>query len=174
MKELILGSGSRGTEKKIFGPNKTYENPVTLDILPVVNPDVVWDLNDTILPFEDKEFDEIHAYEILEHVGKQGDFEFFFEQFNEFNRILKPGGRVFITVPKETSVWAWGDPGHTRILPREVFTFLDRDNYGKGDARTDYSSYLRGSWKLIHAESHAGGHQWAIALEKVSADGGGN
>lgn len=174
MKELVLGSGPRGATKKIFEPNRPYENPVTLDLMASNKPDVVHDLNNTDLPFQDEEFDEIHAYEILEHVGRQGDWQFFFDQFNEFYRILKPGGRIFITVPQETSVWAWGDPGHTRVLPKEVFSYLDKDNYGTGDARTDYSAYLDGSLKLIHVESYAGGHQWAIALEKVNADGGGN
>lgn len=141
MKELILGSGPRGTLKKVFNPDKPYQNPITLDMMEHVKPDVVWDLCNLPLPFEDEEFDEIHAYEILEHTGAQGDWKFFFRQFDEFWRILKPNGSMCITVPRFDSIWAWGDPGHTRVLSTGSFSFLDQEVYGENTARTDYRPF---------------------------------
>lgn len=92
-------------------------------------PDVVHDLTVLPLPFEDDTFDEIHCYEVLEHTGQQGDWRFFFAQFSEFWRILKPDGVLLGTSPAPGSAWAWGDPGHTRVLSPEAFTFLVQRQY---------------------------------------------
>ena len=126
--ELLLGCG-RDRRKKIFmSDHPEWEGLVTLDDNPDVNPDINHDLWQRELPFVDNTVDEIHAYEVLEHTGTQGDFRFFFEQFSDFYRVLKPGGYFFGTVPLPTSVWAWGDPSHTRVIPKE--TLLFRDNSG--------------------------------------------
>ena len=76
MKELLMGCGSR-TEKDIYIGNKDFENVTRLDINPDHNPDIVWDLTVHPLPFLAEEFDEIHAYQVLEHLAYQGDYEFF-------------------------------------------------------------------------------------------------
>ena len=76
MKELLMGCGSR-TEKDIYIDNPEFENVTRLDYNADHNPDVVWDLSVHPLPFNDEEFDEIHAYEVLEHLATQGDYEFF-------------------------------------------------------------------------------------------------
>ncbi|MCK5346556.1 MAG: methyltransferase domain-containing protein, partial [Candidatus Heimdallarchaeota archaeon] len=113
MKELILGCGHR-VDKKLMSPTEdlSYHDAVTLDINPAVKPDYTVDLNDVVLPFGDDIFDEIHCYEVLEHLGEQGDHEFFFDQFSEFWRILKNDGLFIATVPAWDSEWAWGDPSH--------------------------------------------------------------
>ena len=49
---------------------------VTLDVNADHSPDVVHDLESVPLPFADETFDEIHAYEVLEHTGAQGDHVF--------------------------------------------------------------------------------------------------
>ena len=87
MKELIIGCGSRTVKDLSFG-NSEFENPVRLDINSDHKPDIVWDLTVHPLPFKDNEFDEIHAYQVLEHLAYQGDYEFFFKEFTEYHRIL--------------------------------------------------------------------------------------
>ena len=82
-----------------------------------------------------------HAYECLEHVGRQGDFRFFFDQFSDLWRILKQGGALVGTVPLPTSPWAWGDPSHTRIIPRESFTFLCQPQYTAQVGKTAMSDF---------------------------------
>lgn len=91
--------------------------------------------------FNSSYFDEIHAYEVLEHCGAQGDSKLFFAQFGEFWRMLKPNGYFCATVPAHTSPWAWGDPGHTRIINRGTLVFLDKDEYERQLGKTSMSDY---------------------------------
>ena len=107
MKELLIGCGSNIDKRLALENHFGWGNLVTLDINPDHNPDVVWDLEKLPLPFEDNEFDEIHAYEVLEHTGSQGDYKFFFAQFHEFWRILKKDGVLFVTCPLWNGKWAW-------------------------------------------------------------------
>ena len=73
-RELLLGCGN-SRDKKVHwsGTTKEWANLTTLDIDPDVEPDVEWDLNKIPLPFDENTFDEIHAYECLEHCGTQRD-----------------------------------------------------------------------------------------------------
>ena len=141
MTELLIGCGAN-KEKKIYLPdNKAWQHLVTLDINPDHKPDVVWDLNNIPLPFTDNSFDEIHAYEVLEHVGRQGDYLFFFNQFSDLHRILKPQGKLFASVPLPSSPWAWGDPSHTRIFPKEWLVFLSQQTYKDQVGKTAISDF---------------------------------
>ena len=153
MKELILGAGN--SKKKILslGDTDTYQNPTTLDIDPDCNPDIIWDLEDRPLPFDDEEFDEIHAYEVLEHIGKQGDWRSFFEEFTEYHRILKPNGHLLGSVPRWNSPWAWGDPGHTRVIVPGTFSFLSQDMYKQAVGITTMSDYRHvwsGNFEVVY------------------------
>ncbi len=151
MSTLLIGAGNSIT-KKIFHeltPAKEFDDLITLDITGM--PDILWDLNNMPYPFKDESFDEIHAYEVLEHCGIQGDEKFFFDQFNEFHRILKPGGVLCGSVPHHTSIWAWGDPGHKRVLPEASFHFLQKEHYDQlgNTSCADYRHLIKGYWKLI-------------------------
>jgi len=139
--ELLIGCG-RSRERKMSPPDRPdWTKLVTLDVNKDHKPDVLHDLKDIPLPFPDNTFDEIHAYEVLEHVGAQGDFRFFFDQWSDFWRILKPDGVVCGTSPLPTSVWAFGDPGHTRIVSKESFVFLCQPQYNLQVGKTPMSDY---------------------------------
>lgn len=151
MKTLILGAGKRGTILRPVGELNSNrlnlvsaplpENSVTLDMCEDHDPDVLWNLNSRPLPFDDNSFDEIHAYEVLEHVGTQGDFVSFFEEFGEYWRILKPGGVLTATVPMWNSVWAWADPGHTRVIAPQLLVFLSQGEYERQVGVTRMTDY---------------------------------
>jgi len=139
--ELLIGCGREWSKRLCQGDDREWKNLHTLDINSDHNPDTVWDLTDFPLPFDDDSFDEIHAYEVLEHTGNQGDYKFFFAQFSEFWRILKPGGVFAGTAPHHTSVWAFGDPSHTRTIQKEQFTFLDQTEYTNQVGKTSMSDF---------------------------------
>ena len=141
MKELLIGCGKKREKLLRLGNNSSWNNLITLDINPDHNPDVLWDLTKTPYPFNNNEFDEIHAYEVLEHTGAQGDYKFFFSQFSEFYRILKPNGMLFASCPSYKSPWAWGDPSHTRVIQSEQLIFLDQTEYTKQVGVTPMSDF---------------------------------
>ena len=153
MKELVLGCGNY-RKKRIYLDDDEYINPTFVDIDRNTNPDILWDLNKLPLPFENDEFDEIHAYDVLEHLGTQGDINRFFYEFSEYYRILKNDGKFFISCPGYNTKWAWGDPGHTRIMTKETFTYLNQGLYniqvGKTQM-TDYRDKWKGNFQLVQA-----------------------
>jgi len=147
-KELLLGCGSR-TEKDMYVGSSIFENVVRLDSNKDHSPDVLWDLREHPLPFKDEEFDEIHAYQVLEHLANQGDYEFFFSEFTEYWRILKPSGLFFASVPN--GVWTWGDPSHRRCITKETLTFLDQSMYEQVGitSMSDFRDIYKVSFKVV-------------------------
>jgi SAM-dependent methyltransferase len=149
--ELLIGCGLN-LKKRFKTPNgEDWNNLITLDFNEDVNPGIVWDLNNIPLPFDNNSFDEIHAYHVLEHCGRQGDYKYFFDQFNDFWRILKPGGCFCGVVPQRNDVWTWGDPGHTRVINDGTICFLDQKRYEKcGEtSMTDYRFCYHGDFEII-------------------------
>jgi ubiquinone/menaquinone biosynthesis C-methylase UbiE len=69
------------------------------------------------LPFREKSFDLIVALDLLEHVKDDA------AALAEFQRVLKPGGRVIITVPAYKGLWSGHDVAlmhYRRYVAREV------------------------------------------------------
>jgi SAM-dependent methyltransferase len=67
----------------------------------------------TRLPFADGSFDKVIASEVLEHVPDDG------AAFAELARVLKPGGRLAVTVPawlSERLCWALSDEYHAPFV----------------------------------------------------------
>jgi SAM-dependent methyltransferase len=167
--ELLMGCGSRIYKDLFIGDKSEFNNLIRLDNNPDHDPDVIWDLTKHPLPFEDNSFDEIHAYEVLEHLAAQGDYEFFFAEFSEYWRILKNGGVLLGTCPDKNSEWAWGDPSHKRIIQEENFTFLDQESYQQqvGITRmSDFRSIYKADFKLIFCEVREKTLQFVLQASK--------
>jgi SAM-dependent methyltransferase len=169
-RELLIGCGSRRHRADWTRPlGETFENLTTLDIRTDCGADVVHDLEVFPYPFEADSFDEVHAYEVLEHTGRQGDFRFFFRQFEDFWRILKPGGYLLGTSPARTSAWAWGDPGHTRLIQAESLVFLSQAEYVRQAGRTpmtDYRWCYHGDFDVAHNVTDDGVFQFGLRAVK--------
>jgi SAM-dependent methyltransferase len=149
--ELLIGCGSNLIKALSFGENTDWTDLTTLDREASHGPDVLHDLETLPYPFEDAQFDEIHAYDVLEHVGAQGNWRFFFVQWGEFHRILKPQGLFFGVVPHPTSPWAWGDPSHTRVIPVQQLSFLSQRFYDQvgTSAASDWRSEWHGNFEIV-------------------------
>lgn len=153
MVEILLGCGSDKRKKLYLHDDSEWHDLITLDFADTHKPDIVHDLAVLPLPFQDNSADEIHAYDVMEHIGQQGDWRFFFDQWSDIYRILKPGGMFFGISPHHSSPWAWGDPGHTRIVGQEQLVYLSQPNYdqvGKSPM-TDYRFCYEADFDLAHS-----------------------
>lgn len=147
--DILLGCG-HSRVRMISPTRKEWNDLVTVDFNQECKPDVEWDLNKIPLPFAENSADEIHAYQVLEHIGHQGDYRFFFAQFEDFWRVLKPNGFLCATVPTFNGLWAWSDPGHTRIISQGSIYFLDQNTYKEcgTTSQTDYRFCYHGNFKI--------------------------
>lgn len=97
---LDVGVQNKPTGRLTKGKAKAY---FTLDIDPQWNPDIVGDLNEDILSWEeqgnpaefdlDRSFDVIFAIETLEHLWNP------IKAVESFNELLVPGGILYISTP---------------------------------------------------------------------------
>jgi SAM-dependent methyltransferase len=169
--ELLLGAGSSRLKQLPWNGKKGFDNLVTIDFNSDHNPDAVHDLESLPLPFADNSFDEIHAYHVLEHLGQQGDFRFFFAQFADFWRMLKPDGVLCAIVPRIESTWSWGDPGHKRIICRESLVFLTQPEYDAqigASPMTDYRFVFKEDFDLVHSAYGAEHYEFVLKAIKPS------
>jgi len=167
-KELLLGCGGRRNKDLAIEGHKDFENVITLDNNISHNPDIVFDLTEHPLPFKDNEFDEIHAYEVLEHLAQQGDYKFFFKEFSEYSRILKPDGLFFCSVPHHQSIFALGDPSHKRIITKQQLFFLDQDFYNQvgKTACSDFRYIYKANFKLVFDQETKDQYKFILQVKK--------
>ncbi len=169
MAELLIGCGNSRRKKLTLDDNWNWQDLTTMDHDPNCGANIVHDLDTTPWPVADNSFDEVHAYEVLEHLGSQGDFKAFFRHFGEIYRVLKPGGTLMATVPAWDDVWAWADPSHTRIIAPQTLVFLDQTQYaaqiGK-TAMTDFRWLWKGDFEPIAAEKVGGAFKFALKAHK--------
>jgi hypothetical protein len=168
-----------------------WRKPVTVDINVDCKPDFVMDLNGwpwfthqpqeetelellwrldrTRWRFRDSIFHEIHAYEVLEHLGQQGDTRRFFEHFGELWRILTPGGFLCATVPSRFSPWLWGDPGHRRAILPASLLFLRRPHYDQAvgtSPSSDYRAEFPGDFDIVYSFDNEETHTFVLQAVK--------
>jgi SAM-dependent methyltransferase len=170
-------------------PPERWQYVTRIDINPACEPDYVMDLEkglktlqrpgpndydlfrsigDVYWQLKDNSFDEVHAYEVLEHLGQQGNATEFFGHFDDLWKVLKPGGWLCATVPSRYSVWLWGDPGHRRAILPAALQFLNRPNYaGLGRSpMSDYRSLFVSDWDVIHSHDNEETHSFILQAVK--------
>ncbi len=119
-KVLHIGSGSR----RLPGAE-------TVDILALPGVDRVHDLDVYPWPYSDASFDVVFAHNVLEHLDDT------IAAMEELWRILRPGGRLIVTVPYFRSVDAFGDVTH-----RHFFTSESMDTFVQGASRYGYTDRM--------------------------------
>lgn len=159
-KVCVLGAGRKSNWRKnllgVFTKDvKEWDEVDTVDCNPEVKPDILCGLNSRHwCDLESNSYDEVHAYEVLEHLGEQGNIPSFYNSFNEIYRILKPGGLLVASTPKFDSVWAFGDPGHTRVINDGSLVFVCGDmielNKTNITAMSDYEQYRKCDFRVVY------------------------
>lgn len=168
MSELLIGCGNSRIKKLSFDGHE-WTDLTTMDHDPNCGADILHDLDTTPWPIADDQFDECHAYEVLEHLGQQGDFKSFFAHFGEIYRVLKPGGTLFATVPAWDDRWAWADPSHRRVITPDSLIFLDQTEYAKQigvTAMTDFRWLWSGDFECIAHSTVDGCIRFALQAHK--------
>lgn len=172
-RSLLIGCGKNLTKQVQWdGKSEWTGHLVTMDVNPDIGAEVVFDMEEVArggrLPFVDDSFDEIGAYNTMEHWGKQGDFRGWFHECGEYWRILKPVGLMSILVPIGADALA--DPGHTRFFQQNWFGFLNQGFYDMNEVKstcfTDYRWIWKKNFNVLYMQEH-GGHHLAVVLQKA-------
>lgn len=172
---LLIGSGHNPIKRISDEDGDIYfsdeDNITSIDMNPSCNPTHCLDLNDVFpngkLPLGDESFDQIHAYNVLEHIGIQGDWKGYFDEFSEYHRILRNNGLFYIIVPIGRDLFA--DPGHKRFFDRNHFSFLCQGFYKKSmdlqSEATDYRWYWKKNFDIVFIDEIEN-HHLAVVLRK--------
>lgn len=175
-RSLLIGCGRNLTKQVQYGGKAEWTGELTtMDINPNVGADIVFDMERVAqggqLPFDDDTFDEIGAYNTMEHWGRQGDFRGWFHECGEYWRVLKPGGIMSILVPVGGDALA--DPGHTRFFEQNYFGFLSQEFYTRNEVlKSCFTDYRGWAWtrnfEVLHLQEHGNPkHHLAVVLRKA-------
>lgn len=105
---------------------------VGVDILSHSEVDVVQNLDQYPWPFADASVDIVFAHSVIEHLDN------IVSLFEELARIVKPGGRVIITVPHFRSTDSFTDPTH-----KHFFTSQSLDYFVVGAGQLSHYGYTK-------------------------------
>jgi hypothetical protein len=115
---LNIGSGAR-----------KMEGAVNVDLVSWTAPDVVHDLNQLPWPFADDTFEEVHAYDVIEHLDNV------VVVMEEVHRVSVNGAAVHVTVPHFSSSNAFTDPTH-----KHYFSVMSMNYFLEGHKFAFYSN----------------------------------
>jgi SAM-dependent methyltransferase len=88
--------------------------------------DVLCDLDSFPYPFADASFDEVRAVHVIEHVSDV------IRTMEEFHRLLRNGGEVYIATPHYTDFSSFCDPTHRWHLNSFSLRYFGQDDAGFG------------------------------------------
>jgi SAM-dependent methyltransferase len=95
-------------------------DPIAVDAAAAYETAACIDLEAGTLPFDDAAFDAAFAKDVLEHLTKPWTL------LAEIKRVLRPGGRLVVSVPMEFPRLVWSDYTHVRGYTEEaVANMLD-------------------------------------------------
>lgn len=148
-----------GAKKLNIGCGKyPQRDAVNLDIIEMEGVDVVWDLNKRPYPFENGQFEEIIAKDILEHLDD------ILGVMEELWRILKAGGKLLIRVPlAKYPEKAWIDPTHKHVFTMESFDYWDDSTYyGR-----EYGFYTKAKFCVVERKEHNFGGEFLLIKKEI-------
>jgi len=100
------------------GPKK-HRGSIGIDMNPNTAADLLCNLDRGCLPFQDSVFDEVRAVHLIEHV------ENVIRTMEEFHRVSRAGGVIFLVTPHYTDFSSFCDPTHRWHLNSFSFWYFD-------------------------------------------------
>src|SRR5271169_5311832 len=107
------------------GINKR-KGAIGIDRNPASRADVLADLDHFPYPFRDSSFDALQAIHVIEHVSDV------IHSMEEFHRLVRPGGEVFVATPHYTDFSSFCDPTHRWHLNSFSLRYFGDNNAGFG------------------------------------------
>jgi SAM-dependent methyltransferase len=107
------------------GINK-FPGAIGVDRNPATRADVLADLDHFPYPFRDGAFAQVRAVHVIEHVQDV------VRTMEEFHRLARPGGRVFLSTPHYTDFSSFCDPTHRWHLNSFSFRYFGENHGGFG------------------------------------------
>jgi SAM-dependent methyltransferase len=111
---------------------------VNVDLVEDTNPDVVHDLDQTPWPFPEDRFEEVWAYDVLEHLDD------LVAVMEEIHRVCRSGAIVRVTVPHFSCVNAFTDITHRRFFSSASFNYFTGEN--------EFSFYSRCRFRRLQSQ----------------------
>ena len=145
---------------------KRMPDAVNVDLRPVVNPDVVHDLDQRPWPFASDQFTEVIAYDVIEHLDD------IVATMEEIHRVSQPGATVKVTVPHFSCANTFRDITHRHQFSWFSFHYFTGENefpfYTTSTFRRRTSKIVFGStfvdrvvWQLANRWPAAYERRWA-------------
>lgn len=91
-----------------------------IDIAELPEVDIVHDLNVYPWPIESESVEEVSCEHYIEHTLCLMKF------LNELHRVMKPGAKAHIVAPYYTSMRAFQDPTHVRMITEATFVYFNK------------------------------------------------
>lgn len=140
---LNLGSGT-----------KSHAGFLNVDKVALENVDIIWNLEETPLPFRTNSVSQIICEHVLEHIVN------YVPLLEELYRICKPGAKVRVMVPYFRYEAAYRDPTHVRFFTEHSFDYFQdgvefshyseiRFDIRKVELRNTFKSSIRNLHKKI-------------------------
>lgn len=102
------------------GIHRSGETTVAIDKIRTPQVDIVRDVAKRGIPFADNTFDQVRAYDVIEHIESYEDLIFL---FNEIWRVLKPEGLFHFTTPNGV-INSFAHMTHVRAFSAGSFEYL--------------------------------------------------
>lgn len=99
---------------------------IGVDRNPRSKADVLCDLDRFPYPFRDNSFARLQAIHVIEHVSDV------MRTMEEFHRLVRAGGTIFLATPHYTDFSSFCDPTHRWHLNSFSFRYFGEDNAGYG------------------------------------------
>jgi predicted SAM-dependent methyltransferase len=150
-----LFKSKQGIRLDIGAGNNRQKGFVTMDIRPLPNIDIVWDLQKIPYPLPDNCCLQILGSHIWEHLEPKYRIDI----MNELWRIMKLDGQLILSMPYAGSFGSLQDPTHYNSANEATFTYYSPDY-------PLYKVYSPKPWRLIRNDYSMTGNM-EIVMEAI-------